>query len=115
VEEEPDPELPEPPETPPTPRPELRLRDLSEDRGCSVCARIREPYVRLEVRGRSEYTCQECATGATPSFCSSCGESLAADDAFCGRCGTPAVLRCPSCGVLLDRADLFCGKCGRSL
>jgi len=114
--EGPDPaDLPEPPAEPQPPRPELRLRDLASDPGCSVCGRRRDPYIRLEVRGRIEYTCKECATGTVVRSCVTCGETLDDGDAFCGRCGAAVALKCPQCGTAHERGDRFCGRCGRAL
>ena len=112
---EPEPEPAEPPPAPAPPRPELRFRDLSSPRGCSVCGREREPYVRVEIRGRMEYTCRECATGRAGVACASCGERLETGDRFCGRCGRPTELKCAGCATPHESGDRFCGKCGRAL
>lgn len=45
--------------------------------------------------------------------CPSCGAAIAADDAFCRKCGTPlAPPTCASCGADLLPDDAFCRKCG---
>jgi len=55
------------------------------------------------------------AFASTPAArtCASCGAGLAADDAFCRKCGTPlAPPTCASCGIELLADDAFCRKCG---
>ena len=49
-----------------------------------------------------------------PGFaCPSCGAAVAADDAFCRKCGAPVeALACASCGTGLLPDDAFCRKCG---
>lgn len=53
--------------------------------------------------------------------CTNCGQELAADERFCGNCGTPrpatadtlpAAISCPKCGQPLSADDIFCGNCG---
>ena len=121
------PPLPEPPEpvVAEAARPEIRLRDMSVPRGCTVCGREREPYVRSEIKGRMEYTCRSCFTGepdpvpavtatAAPA-CAACSAPLEPTDAFCGVCGAPAQRNCGTCGKPYGIDDGFCGKCGRKL
>jgi len=121
------PPLPEEPEpiVPEGPRPEIRLRDMSAPRGCSVCGRDREPYIRFEIRGRMEYTCRSCHTGepdpapavtATAGrVCTACAAALDPADTFCGKCGSPAQRNCGTCGKPYGADDAFCGKCGRKI
>ncbi|MBA2532211.1 MAG: AAA family ATPase [Nocardioidaceae bacterium] len=47
--------------------------------------------------------------------CESCGTSNAADNRFCGHCGSPLARICASCGTpsLVDQS--FCGQCGARL
>lgn len=55
------------------------------------------------------------AVPATPGArpCPSCGAALAADDAFCRKCGTRlSPSTCASCGAELLADDAFCRKCG---
>jgi double zinc ribbon protein len=55
------------------------------------------------------------ATAATPSrvACPTCDADLAADDAFCRKCGTRLeASTCTSCGTALLLDDAFCPKCG---
>lgn len=55
------------------------------------------------------------APAATPSnvACSQCGAVLAADDAFCGKCGARLeASTCGECGATLLPDDAFCRKCG---
>ena len=46
--------------------------------------------------------------------CPNCGAPVAADDAFCRKCGAPVpkARTCPSCGSPVADADAFCRKCG---
>lgn len=46
--------------------------------------------------------------------CPSCGAPVAADDAFCRKCGTrmPEPRTCTSCGADVAADDPFCRKCG---
>ena len=52
-------------------------------------------------------------TGTTRP-CPSCGSPVAADDAFCRKCGVavPRARACPSCGAPVAPEDGFCRKCG---
>lgn len=102
------------------PKPELRIRDLgrkSRPRGCSVCGKPNPPHVEIEVDGVLEYTCVECYEGKVieVTACRSCGTAMEAPDNFCGKCGTPRLMKCPSCGAAADEEDRFCGKCGARL
>ncbi len=109
---------PESPEPAAPPRPELRIRDLTaRPRGCSVCGKSKPAYIEIEVDGVPEYTCQECYEGQVIELtaCRKCGTALEGGDNFCGKCGTPRLLRCSSCGSELDEEDRFCGKCGTRL
>jgi hypothetical protein len=52
-------------------------------------------------------------TAASGVACAACGAPLAADDAFCRKCGARvAALACASCGSALLPDDAFCRKCG---
>ena len=46
--------------------------------------------------------------------CPSCGSPVAADDAFCRKCGVavPKARTCPSCGAPVTPEDAFCRTCG---
>ena len=44
--------------------------------------------------------------------CESCGWANAADNRFCGRCGTAFPAGCPSCGGTVPAGQPFCGQCG---
>ncbi len=59
------------------------------------------------------------ASTAGVGTCPGCSAPLAADDTFCGRCGTslsaPAATGgrpCSQCGASLAAEDTFCGQCG---
>ena len=95
-------------------KPELRIRDLGERRGCSVCGKEKPPHIEILVDGAFEYTCRECYEGQVIELaaCRTCGAALEAVDEFCGKCGTPRVLKCASCGTEAGPEDRFCGKCG---
>ena len=56
--------------------------------------------------------------------CSSCGAVIAADAAFCPKCGQPTVIpkedprmpakkTCPHCGASIDSDAVFCSSCGK--
>lgn len=112
---EPAPDSPEaapPPGSPP--KPEIRIRDLTRHRNCSVCGKPKTPYVEIEIDGVIEYTCRECYEGQVIELaaCRSCGAAIEASDLFCGKCGAPRVVSCPSCGAEVGEDDRFCGKCG---
>jgi class 3 adenylate cyclase/tetratricopeptide (TPR) repeat protein len=47
--------------------------------------------------------------------CKSCGWANAADNRFCGRCGTAFPAGCPSCGGTVPLGQPFCGQCGRAM
>lgn len=51
------------------------------------------------------------------SCCPSCGESMSAEDTFCGKCGSAraVALACPECGQQVGEEDVFCRKCGTAL
>ena len=52
-------------------------------------------------------------TAASGVPCPSCGAALAADDAFCRKCGARVeASACASCGTPLLPDDAFCRKCG---
>ena len=57
------------------------------------------------------------AAGVGQKFCSGCGAVLAADAAFCSKCGKPAGggAFCTKCGAAVQPGSLFCGKCGQPL
>ena len=57
------------------------------------------------------------AAGTGRKFCGGCGAAMAADDAFCSKCGKPAGggTFCPKCGAAVQPGSLFCGKCGQAL
>jgi len=54
------------------------------------------------------------APGGTTRPCPSCGSPVAADDAFCRKCGVavPKARTCPSCGAPVTPEDAFCRTCG---
>ena len=111
------PELPRPPppQTPaPPPRPDIKIRDLTRQRNCSVCGKEKAPYIEIEVDGVIEYTCKDCYEGQVIeiSACRACGGGLEEADRFCGRCGTPRAVTCPACSADVGDEDGFCGKCG---
>ena len=80
--------------------------------------------LREAVRSRRalEETPPEAAAPAPPPpvpstagrACASCGAPVAADDAFCRRCGAkaPAPRTCASCGSAVPVDDAYCRKCG---
>jgi ribosomal protein L40E len=113
--DEPGPDPPEPPgpQAPPA-RPEIKIRDLTRQRFCSMCGKEKAPHVEIEVDGVLEYTCRECYEGQVIelTMCRSCGSALEAGDNFCGKCGSPRAVACASCGAAVDEEDRFCGKCG---
>ncbi|HEV8593916.1 MAG TPA: zinc ribbon domain-containing protein [Thermoplasmata archaeon] len=115
---DPEDEAPERPEIPaPTapPKPELRIRDLTDrPRGCNVCGKAKPAFIEIEVDGVLEYTCQGCYEGQVIELtaCRKCGAAMEPADHFCGKCGTPRLMACASCGNELDEEDRFCGKCG---
>ncbi len=45
--------------------------------------------------------------------CPKCNSPVAANDAFCAKCGT--TLACPKCGKPIRPGDAFCSKCGTAL
>ncbi|NJC69721.1 AAA family ATPase [Planosporangium thailandense] len=47
--------------------------------------------------------------------CSRCGRPAAAEDRFCGGCGTELTLACPACGRALASDVAFCTGCGARL
>ncbi len=48
--------------------------------------------------------------------CPQCGASHAANDVFCGKCGTTLRgIRCPKCGTRAAIGDRFCARCGAVL
>ena len=51
------------------------------------------------------------------SVCSSCGESIESDAAFCSHCGALQNQNsiCSKCGKENDPQDKFCGNCGEEL
>ena len=111
------PELPQPPppQAPaPPPRPDIKIRDLTRHRNCSVCGNEKAPYIEIEVDGVLEYTCEECYEGQVIEIaaCRACGGALEAADRFCGKCGAPRAVTCPACGADVADEDRFCGKCG---
>jgi hypothetical protein len=59
--------------------------------------------------------------GTATGFCPGCGTALAADHAFCPRCGRQRTApgeeppRCPGCGAVARADDAFCARCGRVL
>ena len=111
------PELPRPPEpeAPAAPtRPDIKIRDLTRQRNCSVCGKEKAPYIEIEVDGVLEYTCRECYEGQVIelAMCRSCGGALEAADRFCGKCGTARAIACAACGADVRGEDGFCGKCG---
>lgn len=105
---------PPPPATSTPPRPDLKIRDLTRQRNCSVCGKEKAPYIEIEVDSVLEYTCRECYEGQVIEIaaCRSCGAALEAADQFCGRCGTKHRIACAACGSDLGDGDGFCGRCG---
>ena len=102
-------------QAPPAPaRPDIKIRDLTGLRTCSVCGKEKASYIEIEVDGVVENTCKECYEGQVIeiSACRACGAALEASDGFCGRCGTSRALACPTCGTAVGEGDRFCGKCG---
>jgi hypothetical protein len=117
---EPDPEEPEP--TPP--KEEIRIVEMSEsgeatmEKMCKVCQELKPAYVEVESEGVIEYTCKNCFekdVADTGKSCWSCDTSIKDDDAFCGKCGSPAEKKCSECGEPAKDDDAFCGKCGSKL
>lgn len=49
--------------------------------------------------------------------CPGCGTAVAADDAFCRKCGArmPEPRTCASCGAAVPADDAFCRKCGTAV
>lgn len=47
--------------------------------------------------------------------CATCGATAAADQRFCGQCGTPLVVVCSQCGTENPPGHRFCGSCGSAL
>lgn len=47
--------------------------------------------------------------------CSSCGEDILTDDAFCRKCGAKKADVCENCGKKPDSGDAFCRSCGTPL
>ena len=47
--------------------------------------------------------------------CSECQSENAANQKFCGECGTPLAVGCPACGAANPPRQKFCGECGASL
>lgn len=47
--------------------------------------------------------------------CSTCGASCAAQDRFCGACGSPLQLVCAGCGSTNPGGQRFCSQCGTAL
>ncbi len=49
--------------------------------------------------------------------CANCGASLAEDQAFCPKCGTPRKKKnvCSKCGADLQEGQEFCSKCGQKV
>lgn len=111
------PRAPEPAEPAAPPRPDIKIRDLTRHRNCSVCGKVKTPYIEIEVDGVLEYTCQECYEGQVIEIaaCRACGGALEAADRFCGKCGTQRLSACPACAKEVSEGDRFCGKCGAKL
>lgn len=60
------------------------------------------------------------APSNTPTvYCANCGSTIAEDNKFCSKCGTPiappAQKTCPNCNAPIKDGDSFCGKCGTRL
>lgn len=98
----------------PPARPDIKIRDLTGQRTCSVCGKEKAPYIEIEVDGVIENTCRECYEGQVIELaaCRACGAALEVADQFCGRCGASRVIECPACGTAVGEEDRFCGKCG---
>ena len=44
--------------------------------------------------------------------CEGCGASNAADNRYCGQCGSVLENTCPACGSAVPSGQPFCGQCG---
>jgi len=106
-------------EKPFEPREELKIKDFSVYKPCSICSENKVSYIELEVDGKIESTCKECYEGiSTPKpkvSCPSCASECEGDDNFCWRCGERLCLICPTCGEKSDIGDKFCRQCGSKL
>ena len=115
-------DLPEEDEQKP-PKEDIRIIEISEsgtalEKVCRVCGQLKPVYVEIESDGVVEHTCKECFekdVTVPGKACRECEEPVSAEDAFCGKCGTPAERKCEECGALAQDDDAFCGKCGSKL
>ena len=52
----------------------------------------------------------------TVNKCGKCGTDVAANGAFCPKCGAPVgAVSCKRCGTTIENDARFCGKCGASV
>ncbi len=95
----------EPETDPPLPDPAAaRIRQRIED---NIAASGPQPDHLLSIFAE--------LAGSRQSACPSCGGSIAAEDAYCWRCGSRVGRRCEECAEPLLDEDRFCAGCGRSL
>jgi hypothetical protein len=106
-------------EKPEEQREEIKIKDFSEYKKCSVCGELKVPYIEVESSGGAEFTCADCyesiySQGAKLK-CPSCESECPEEDNFCWKCGYRLRLICATCGFKSDTDDKFCRRCGEKL
>lgn len=100
-------------------REEVKIKDYSAFKPCSVCGEAKVPYIEIEFNGIVERTCKDCYEAQyTPKLklrCPSCSSECVEEDNFCWKCGFRLHLICPTCGSKGDIGDKFCRQCGGRL
>jgi len=92
---------------------DLALRQASRARRCAKGEEVGdEPAAPMPVETESM-----AAAPGPGGVCRECGNELAENDNFCGKCGARNITekRCPGCGEVVRDDDAFCRKCGTRL
>lgn len=79
----------------------------------AVAAPATSPEDEIEAAVRRLRQRQQRA--AVARACPLCGETVAANDRYCGNCGATMARFCPGCGEAREPGDRFCRMCGTPL